>query len=79
MHGWHPAAARAVTNMLLLRQSAVECGCCPGRRTCLRHADALCECAPGKWRLAFRHSLGELGALLARVRARVPEGAMAVL
>ena len=55
--------------------AAVECDCCPGRRTCLRHAAALCECAPERWRLAFRHSLGELEALAEEVAARVPAGA----
>lgn len=59
--------------------AAVECDCCPGRRTCLRHAAALCECAPEGWRLAFRHSLGELEALAEEVAARVPAGAPVVL
>ena len=54
--------------------AAVECDCCPGRRTCLRHAAALCECAPERWRLAFRHSLGELEAVAEEVAARVPAG-----
>jgi histone demethylase JARID1 len=55
-------------------EAGVECGCCPGRFTCTRHADALCECPPARWRLAFRHSLGELAELLEQVRARVLEG-----
>ena len=57
-----------------VHESAVECACCPGRRTCLRHAGNLCECAPARWRLAYRHTLGELEALLAEVTARVPAG-----
>jgi len=55
--------------------AAVECDCCPGRRTCLRHAATLCECPPARWRLAFRHALGELDALAADAAARVPAGA----
>ncbi len=58
-------------------ESAVECECCPRRRTCLRHAAALCECPPPRWRIAFRHSLAELQALLQEVSQRIPEGARA--
>ncbi|CAL8461880.1 g1411 [Coccomyxa elongata] len=54
-------------------ESAVECECCPRRRTCLRHAAALCECPPPRWRIAFRHSLAELQALLQEVSQRIPE------
>jgi C5HC2 zinc finger len=52
--------------------SALECECSPGRYTCAEHAENLCSCAPQRWRLAFRHSLGELEALLAAVIARAP-------
>ncbi len=54
--------------------SAVECDCCPGRRTCLRHAATLCECPPARWRLAFRYSLAELESIVEDVAARVPAG-----
>ena len=57
-----------------VHEAAVECACCPGRRTCLRHAHNLCECPPARWRLAFRHSLAELETLHAEVAARLPEG-----
>ena len=73
------AGARDDAECAICRQyvhlCAVECDCCPGRRTCLRHAAALCECAPGRWRLAFRLSLGELAAVAEEVAARVPAGA----
>jgi hypothetical protein len=61
---------------LYCHESAVECDCCPRRRTCLRHAAALCECPPPRWRIAFRHSLAELQALLAEVSQRIPEGVL---
>lgn len=66
--------AECVICHLYCHKSAVECECCPRRRTCLRHAHALCECPPPKWRLAFRHSLADLRALLCEVAARIPEG-----
>lgn len=57
-----------------LHLSAVECKCCPKRYVCLRHADSLCECPPSSWRLAYRHSLGELERILAGLKARAPAG-----
>jgi histone demethylase JARID1 len=66
--------AECVICHLYCHESAVECECCPGRRTCLRHAHNLCECPPGRWRLAFRHSLAELRVLLSEVAQRIPEG-----
>jgi histone demethylase JARID1 len=66
--------AECVICHLYCRESAIECGCCPGRRTCLRHAANLCECAAASWRMAFRHSLADLQALLEEVSQRVPAG-----
>ena len=57
-----------------LHLSAVECKCCPKRYVCLRHADSLCECPASSWRLAYRHSLGELEHIVTGLRARVPPG-----
>ena len=57
-----------------LHLSAVECRCCPKRYVCLRHANNLCECPASSWRLAYRHSLGELSTILADLAACVPPG-----
>ena len=57
--------------------SAVECDCCPPRRTCLHHAASLCECRMRRRRLAWRHTLKELRALEAGVTAQVPADVVA--
>lgn len=59
--------------------SAVECDCCPGRRTCLRHAPNLCDCPPSSHRLAWRTSLHSLHTLAAAVAARAPAGTNTLL
>ncbi|XRB00188.1 lysine-specific demethylase [Pycnococcus provasolii] len=63
-----------------LHLSALECSCTPGRLTCLRHADQLCECAPSKRTLLWRYSLEAIDAATSEATrcasAGLPAGAV---
>ena len=50
--------ADCVICRLPLHLSAVECDCCPRRRTCLHHAANLCECPMRRRRLGRRDDFG---------------------
>lgn len=62
---------------LPLHLSAVECDCCPRRRTCLHHAANLCECPMRRRRLAWRYTLRELESLEEGVAAKVTKDVVA--
>jgi hypothetical protein len=64
---------------LPLHLSAVECDCCPRRRTCLYHATNLCECPMRRRRLAYRYTLRELEGLEEGVTAKVTKEAVALV
>jgi len=62
---------------LPLHLSAVECDCCPRRRTCLHHAANLCECPMRRRRLTWRYTLRELESLEEGVAAKVTKEVVA--
>lgn len=64
---------------LYLHVSGLECGCSPGRRVCLHHADNLCECDPSRWRLVYRYSLQELEGILQQVCSHTPGEGMCLM
>lgn len=62
---------------LPLHLSAVECDCCPRRRTCLHHAANLCECPMRRRRLAWRYTLRELESLEEGLTAKITKDVVA--
>lgn len=64
---------------LPLHLSAVECDCCPRRRTCLHHAANLCECPMRRRRLAWRYTLQQLERLQVETQAAVPPAVAAAI